>query len=482
MHWKQSSAARTFRLPNASRWAWLCFIFLFSSALGAQSLPALPSIQLDNFEPSIREQVRKALTEAQAKPQNAVANGQLAMVLHAYKQYEFASSCYGRAAQLAPEDFRWHYYLGTTQSALARYAEAIAAFKEAVRLQPNDLPAQLRLADTFLAAGDFRASQSLYEVLTKQAATQAQALYGLGQIKIALGEKAAGIAHFRQALTLFPAYGAAHYALGLALRDQGQRGEAQYHLTLSQQYKYQRPSLDDPLLEAIANLNASATDQLQRGVDFASLGNLEPAIVAHERALEINPKLVQAHINLISLYARVGQIEKAEKHYQAAVAINPNLADSHFNYGVILLGLERYAEAAQAFHRSLERNPFSADAHYNYAVIIERDGKLDEAARHYQQALANNPEHRQAHFHYARILVHQEKLPEAIEHLKQTITVEDDDTPRFRYALGAAYARLGDRQSALQHLREAQKRAEKLGQKELLAAIVRDLQTLEEKQ
>jgi tetratricopeptide (TPR) repeat protein len=403
------------------------------------------------------------------------------MMLHTYEQYEAAEVCYQRAAHYAPREFRWHYYLGLAQAALGKHTEALAAFRNALKLQPQDLPARLRLAESLLAAGRWRESQPVFAGLAKQKATGAQAQYGLGQISLALGARTNACVHFRQAITLFPEYGAAHYALGLALRDPGQKEAAQRHLALSQQYKYQRPTLADPLLEAIADLNASATNQLQRGVVLAGMGKLEPSIAAHEQALKINPGLVQAHINLISLYARTGQPQKAEKHYQAAVAENPNLADSHFNYGIVLMGLERYTEAAGAFHRSLERNPFSADSHYNYAIIIERDGRTAEAESHFRQALASNPEHRQAHFHLARILVYQEKWLEAIEHFRQTLSVEDADTPRFMYALGATYARTGDRQNAIRYLREAQRRATALGQKELLVALERDLQTLEGK-
>jgi tetratricopeptide (TPR) repeat protein len=453
----------------------------WSLALRAQSLPDLPQVRWENFEPGIREQLRKASSEAQAKPQNAALNGYLGMTLHTYEQYESAEASYQRAAHYASREFRWHYYLGLAQAALGKHTEAVAAFRNALKLQPNDLPARLRLAESLLAAGRFRESQPVFAGLAKQKATGAQAHYGLGQIRVALGDKAGACVHFRQAIALIPEYGMAHYALGLALRDPGQREAAQRHLALSQQYKYQRPTLADPLLAAIADLNASATDQLQRGVVLAGMGKLEPSIAAHERALEINPRLVQAHINLISLYARIGQSQKAEKHYQAAVDENPNLADSHFNYGIVLMGLERYAEAAEAFHRSLERNPFSADSHYNYAIIIERDGRTAEAESHFRQALASNPEHRQAHFHLARILVYQEKWLEAIEHFRQTLSVEDADTPRFMYALGATYARTGDRQNAIRYLREAQRRATALGQKELLVALERDLQTLEGK-
>jgi tetratricopeptide (TPR) repeat protein len=450
----------------------------YTPALRAQTPPPLPQISFADFSPDIRAQIQKAYAEAKAKPRNAAANGQLGMALHAYEQYDFAASCYARAAHFAPQEFRWLYYFGQTQAALGNHRAAVTAFKTALRLQPAALPAQLRLAEAQLAAGQFRASQTSYEALLKQTEIAAQAQYGLGQVKLALGDRNAALAHFQQALAHFPQYGVAHYALGLALRDQGRREEAQKHLAWSQQYKLHWPLLADPLLQAVADLNASASNQLQRGVMLAGIDKLEPAIAAHERALALNPQLVQAHINLISLYARAGQMDKAEQHYQAATAKNPQLADSHFNYGVVLLALGRAAEAEAAFQRSLERNPFSADAHFNYASIIERDGRLAEAATHFQQALDNNPEHRLAHFHLARLLVMQEKLPEAIAHLLRTLTVEDEDTPRFTYALGATYIRAGEREKGLQYLRAGLKKAQALKQAHVSEAIERDLRRL----
>ena len=450
--------------------------------VAAQS-PALPDIKVEAFETNIREQVNKAYASAQNEPRDAEANGKLGMVLYAYVQYDFALPCFARARQFAPSEFRWHYYFGVTNSALGKHEEAAVAFKAALQIKPDDLPAQVKLAESLLAAGQQRASQPLFETLLKQKATSAVAHYGLGQIKNALGERVAALEHFRQAVTLYPEYGFAHYALGQALRDQGQTAEAKHHLALSQQYRFQRPALDDPLLAAIAELNASATDMLARGVALEGMGKLDESIAAHERALEINPQLVQAHINLISLYARAGQVPQAEKHYRAAVAVNPNLADSHFNYGIVLMMAERYAEAAVAFKESLARNPFNADAHYNYGAIIERDsgrdGKLDEAATHFQQAIANNPEHRLSRFHWARILVQQNKLNEAIAQLLLTLTPEDDDTPRFTYALGATYARAGEKAKAIQYLRAARELALKRRQTDLAAIIESDLKRLE---
>ncbi|HEV2667913.1 MAG TPA: tetratricopeptide repeat protein, partial [Blastocatellia bacterium] len=412
------------------------FVFLLTIASQAQSLPDLPQPVFDNFASEIREQLRKAYAAAQSSPRDAEAVGRLGMTLHTYEEYQGAAVCYERARRLAPDEIRWVYYLGIVQAALGKHVEAAVVFKEATRLRPDYLPARLRLADSLLASGQRLGSRPLYETVVKKNAAIAQAYYGLGRIDAAGGELVAAAAHFRKAIELFPEYGAAHYALGLALRDLGQAAKAQEHLALSQKHKLSRPPLEDPLLNAIAELNALGTEILKRGVVLESAGRIEESIAEHERALEINPQLTQAHINLIQLYGRTGQLEKAEKHYRAVVAINPNLAESHYNYGVMLAGRERYAEAAQAFHRSLQINQFSAEAHHNYAAMIEREGRLDEAAEHYRKALENRPSHRLAHFHLGRILVHRGKLAEAIEHFHQTLTEEDEQTPRFTYALG----------------------------------------------
>lgn len=453
--------------------------FVLSAALClsafAQSLPDLPSIAVDSFGAEIREQIRKAIAEAQAKPRDAEANGRLGMTLQTYEQYEPAAVCYQRARLLAPAEFRWTYYLAVAQAAAGKHAEAGLTFKDAIRMRPDYLPAQLRLADAVFAAGQSAEAAKLYE----QANGFAQASYGLGRIKAAAGDHAAAAEHFKKAVELFPEYGAAHYALGLALRNLGQTAKAQEHLALSQKFKDVRPLLNDPLLNSIAELNSAASELLKRGVLFEAAGKLPEAIADHERAIEANSQLVQAHINLISLYARTGQFDKAEKHYQAANAINPNMTDSHYNFGVMLTMQDRFGEAATAFQRALQLDPYNAEAHHNYAAMIEREGRLGEAAKHFRRAIENKPGHRMAHFHLGRILVNQDKLAEAIEHFQKSLMPEDEKTPMFTYALGATYSRAGDNTKAILFLRQALKSATAQGQTQLAASIERDLRKLE---
>jgi tetratricopeptide (TPR) repeat protein len=243
-------------------------------------------------------------------------------------------------------------------------------------------------------------------------------------------------------------------------------------------HEHSHPAKPAPEAAGNAEANARASEYLKRGAALDGEGKIEESIVAHEQALKINPGLVQAHINLISLYGRTKQFDKAEQAYRDALAINPDLPDIHYNFGVLLAGQARDKEAAQAFRRCLELNPYYAEAHHNYAVLLEGGGNLDEAAAHYRKAIENKPGYRLAHFHLGRILVNQDKLTEAIGHFLQTLKPEDEETPRFMYALGATYIRSGDRLTGIQYLHEALKRATARNQSQLVISLERDLKTL----
>ncbi|MBA3440025.1 MAG: DUF3808 domain-containing protein, partial [Pyrinomonadaceae bacterium] len=262
-------------------------------------------------------------------------------------------------------------------------------------------------------------------------------------------------------------------------RDLNRIDKAKEHLSIYEKNKLVRPPSNDSLLSAVWELNRGAAEHLKKGINFEADGQIEQAIVEHERALEINPQLVEAHTNLIILYGRSGQAAKAEEHYRAAVRVNPHSADSYYNFGVLLNEQGKFEEASQAFLRCLEINPFHAEANHNYGIMLERKNRFDEAIKHYRVAIENKPDYRPPHFHLARILVRQGDYAQAINHFLKILTPEDESTSLYMYALAATYVRAGNHERALHYMREARRRAAASSKTELLALIERDLRSLE---
>ncbi len=462
----------------------LCLIFFlaFVSSNLTQTIPAvpeLPRLSLDNFSPAIQEQIGEAYSNARSSSGDAAASGRLGMILQTYGLLQEAAVCYRRAGQLEPNVFQWAYYLGVVEADQGKCDAATSTLRLALHIDPEYLPAKLRLANCLLASADWDASGKLYAEIVEQHPDNADAYYGLGRARAARHDLIGAAEAYSKACAHFPDFGPAHYALALVHRSLGQVSQAEEQLRLYERNRDGAPPSSDPLLEEVRSLNKSATRQVQIGIQLERQGRLEESATAHKKALEIDPQLVQAHVNLIELYGRLGQFEKADEHYRAAARLDPSSSETYYNYGVLLLGAERYQQAESAFRKTIEINPFHSGAHNNLGFLLERQGRLLEAEAEYRRAIENKPNNRQTHFNLGRVLVNQEKHEEGIRELKKTIEPEDENTPRYRYALGAAFARSGDRDSALRYIRQARDGAIALGQSGLVASIERDLRTLE---
>jgi tetratricopeptide (TPR) repeat protein len=451
--------------------------------LGAQTapFPALPQIDLNEFSPVVREQLAKAYHATRANPRDAEANGELGMLLDIYKRRDFAATCYERAHRLDPKSFRWLYYLGSLRTEEGDREGASAAFRAALRLDPDYLPARLKLAENVLISGKLEEAGSLYEAIIKNHPGVAEPYYGLGRIRTAKGDLPGAIKSYQKACELFPAYGAAHYALAKAYRRLGDQQKSEEQLKLHDANPTLVPPIQDPVRDALRARDRGPASILEQGIQLEEAGRIEDSIAAHLKALELDPELAMAHANLIILYGKMNQPEKAEEHYREAIRLNPNFADAHYNYGVLLMGTGKWAEAEQAFRRALAANPVSAEADNNLGVVLERQGKLDEALQCFERAVERRPEYRLAHFHIGRILANRKQYAAAIEHFKKILTPEDDYTPTYLYALAATYARAGDKQNALAYGRRARDTAASRGQTQLRDRIEKDLKALDQK-
>jgi len=440
----------------------------------------IPQLKMAEFPHETQQQVQQAYDAARKDPQDAGAVGKLGMLLDLYNRPEAALLCYQRAHELAPRSFKWLYYWGSLLLNRKKRLEAVPVLTSAVQLRPDYLPARLKLAEALLESARTQEAGKLYEAILKEHPNSAEAQYGLGRWRAASGDLAGAVELYETACGLFPTYGAAHYALAMAYRKLGQSDKAQEQLRRYERNKNIVPPVDDPLRDEMRELDSSATSYVERGVALEQVGRIADAIQATEKAVELDPKLVLAHANLLSLYGRVGNLEKAEEHYRAVMALNPDqFPKAHYDYGVLLMRKGKDKQAEEAFRRAIQINPSYAQAHNNLGYLLEREGSLPEAMAEYRKSIGSLPGFRQARFNLGRILVSQGNYKEGIEQLLQTLTPVDESTPAYLYALGAAYGRAGDQPKALHYLRQARSQAAARGQSKLLTEIEQDLRTLE---
>ncbi len=410
---------------------------LFVTLLGVTGVPAqasappLPVLSLESYPSAARDAIARAHREAAAHQTDATFTGALGRVLQAWEQWDAAHQVYTRAQALAPRAFEWHYLDAVVLQRQGRPAEAAGQLEAALAASPDYVPARVKLAEALLDAGNLDASQRLFAALTNPECAPAVA-FGLGRIAAAQGQHEAAVEYFQRAISLFPEFGAAHYALALSYRALGRREEAQAALERHARFGARWPAVPDPMLTAVHSLRGDPVALLQRGIKLADAGDVEGAIAAHEAALALDPSFAQAHANLISLYGRARNWRKAEEHYRAVVTLAVNVADAHYDYGVLLGMQEQWDGAAEAYRRALELNPLHAQAHNNLGQILERDRRIDEAMTEYQRAAEAQPTLRIARFNYGRMLIARGRLDDAVRELQAITEPRDAEAPRER--------------------------------------------------
>jgi serine/threonine-protein kinase len=131
----------------------------------------------------------------------------------------------GRTDQVWSTDGSGHALLGSVFGAQGKLPEAIAAFRESIRINPS-FGVHNNLGNVLLRQGKLDDAIAAYREAIRLKPDFAMAHYNLGSGLRDQGKLAEAIAEYRDSIRLKPEYAEAHCNLGLVLSQQGQFREA----------------------------------------------------------------------------------------------------------------------------------------------------------------------------------------------------------------------------------------------------------------
>jgi tetratricopeptide (TPR) repeat protein len=138
-----------------------------------------------------------------------------------------------------------------------------------------------------------------------------------------------------------------------------------------------RPQIDSAAAEEFFRLASALDDGDPRKQGAASR--------AYRRALEVDPCLVPAIINLANLHYAQEHLPEAEALYERAIGLDPDMFEAHFNIGNVYHDLGRLEEARAAYEAALRLNADYAEAHFYLAVTLEKLGRSHQARSHWRR-------------------------------------------------------------------------------------------------
>jgi tetratricopeptide (TPR) repeat protein len=109
--------------------------------------------------------------------------------------------------------------------------------------------------------------------------------------------------------------------------------------------------------------------------------------------------------------------EAARAAYQQALELDPNLADAYVNLGRLAHEADDPTTAARCYHMALSRDELDPVTHYNLALALEDLSRDTDAVAHYRRAVGLNPSFADAHFNLSQLLGRLGRKSESLRHL-----------------------------------------------------------------
>ena len=183
------------------------------------------------------------------------------------------------------------------------------------------------------------------------------------------------------------------------------------------------------------------------GLIAASRGENQAAQLYLERAVQIWPDHPVYWVNLGIFYMRLSRIPEAERALRRSVAASPN-PPAYNLLGLIRLDQNAGEEAVGLLKKSVDLTRDDVRSWYYLGLAHQSLAQNDSALSCYQQALRLVPRDFYTNLQLGKLFAKRGQWQDALKHLKvaQEIRPSEPETPRL---LSEAYLGVGDMESAL---------------------------------
>ena len=177
------------------------------------------------------------------------------------------------------------------------------------------------------------------------------------------------------------------------------------------------------------------------------------------RALEFDPKLAEAHASLGFLRRFFDwEWSSAEREFRSAVRLNPGYATGRRWHGQFLSGMGRHEEAIAEVRVALDLDPLSVIIHTSLSDVLFYARRYDDAIAITRKALELDPAFSAGQSDLARALEHAGHTDEAIRAYERAVALTGGSMADPSVGLANACAAAGRREEALAILDELKRR------------------------
>lgn len=177
------------------------------------------------------------------------------------------------------------------------------------------------------------------------------------------------------------------------------------------------------------------------GNSYNKIGDTGQAMLALERAVEINPTLAESHVNLGNIYLMKDRINDAINEYEEALEIDPRNAKVHNNLGNAYTKQDRLSNAIYQYTRSIELEPNFTEAYKNLANVYCGQERFGLAATQLKQAMTQEPEEPNLYKQLGDVYSRMEDYEKGILQYQKALVIKRDFAEAY-YGMAVCYNKL----------------------------------------
>ncbi|HTA62992.1 MAG TPA: tetratricopeptide repeat protein [Bacteroidia bacterium] len=200
---------------------------------------------------------------------------------------------------------------------------------------------------------------------------------------------------------------------------------------------------------APAIISCQNNDKVENGIKYD-----ESAVVASTKDLSA---ATSYNIGYAAFHS--GNYKQAIKLYRKAIEIDPKYVDAYDNCGLSYRRLGILDSAEYFYKESIKIYPQGTTSHGNLAIVYTERGQNDKAIQEYEVLAKYNPNDPESYYGQAGVYIDMKEYDKAIPLAKKSIDLFEKYKPEYAgdayYYVGLAYLKLKDKVKAKEYINKA---------------------------
>jgi tetratricopeptide (TPR) repeat protein len=179
---------------------------------------------------------------------------------------------------------------------------------------------------------------------------------------------------------------------------------------------------------------------------------LKEAGLECNRALDADPRVVEAHYLLGKVYREENRLNMAEQAFSGAVKLDPHYSNAWVALGMVQLQHEKYGPAQETFKQAISVNPSNSSAYFGLGQLYMKQNQMDRAVRELNMSIYKNPNHPEVHLTLGKAYEAQGENVAAVKEFQEAIKLKPDYSEAY-LAMANNFESRGELDNAIYKLR-----------------------------